>query len=199
MSSPGATKTEVLARIAAGESQTTEFKESTGQLRRAVETLAAFGSQPDGGIVIIGVNDAGQPRSGFQIGATTEEKVANEIRLNTLSMTTGHPLAPRIYRFEDPLLLVIVVDPSSDGPYLAYGKRFARSGKSTGAVDVDYRQLARAYQQHLYDDDGDYPGFRFCARCGSQRLRRVQYPDYANDRLYFVVECEECRWGEWTE
>jgi hypothetical protein len=200
MSAPPVTKADVLSRIAMGEGQNTEFKETTGQIRAAVKTAAAFASQPDGGLVIIGVNDNGTPNRRFQIGANTLESVAQTFKANTLSMVTAVPLIPKIYRFEDPTMLVIAVDAdtSTQGPFLAYGERWARSGATTNRVTIDYRQLARAYQQHLYDEE-DALGYRFCAECGSQKLERGQINDWRHDRVYFAIRCQECGWGDASE
>jgi predicted HTH transcriptional regulator len=194
------TKAEVLRRIALGEGQSVEFKETTGQIRAAVKTVAAFASQPDGGCVIIGINDDGTPNRMFQVGAKSQEQVAQTIKANTLSMVTALPLVPNIYRFEEPAMLVIDVRglPGDDGPYLAYGERWKRSGATTNRVQMDYRQLARAYQQHLYDED-DHLGYRFCGSCGSQRLDRNQVVDARQDRVYYTIQCKECGWGDWSE
>jgi hypothetical protein len=115
-------------------------------------------------------------------------------------MVTAQPLVPSIYRFENPTMLVIEVRSNAynDGPYLAYGERWARSGATTNRVDMDYRQLARAYQRHLYDDT-DHLGYRFCAHCGSQRLERGQVTDWQHDRVYYTIVCKECGWGDCSE
>jgi hypothetical protein len=43
----------------------------------------------------------------------------------------------------------VAPDKSADRPYLAFGRRDARVGKSTHEVKMDYRQLAKAYHDHL--------------------------------------------------
>lgn len=192
----------VLRRIAKGEGQATEFKETTGQLKPAIETLAAFASQHEGGWVVFGVHDDGTPNHRFVLGANTQEKVAQAIRANTLSMTTARPLLPALYAFRDPDLLVAVAPAGADrdGPYLAYGKRWRRSGATTNKVDIDYRQLARVYQETLLDWDLDDPlPFRFCEQCGSQRLDRQDLHDWAHDRVYYTIRCADCSWGTSTE
>jgi hypothetical protein len=86
----------------------------------------------------------------------------------------------------------------NSGPYLAYGHRWLRSGATTNRVEMDYRQLARAYQQHLYDED-DQLGYRFCAECGSQRLDRSSIVDAPHDRIYYTIRCKDCGWGDCSE
>lgn len=185
-----------------GEGQTTELKETTGQIKPAIETLAAFASQPEGGWVVFGANDDGTPNRRFVLGVDTQEKVARATRANTLSMTTGEPFLPALYAFRDPDLLVAVAAPGADrnGPYLAYGKRWRRFGATTNKVDVDYRQLARVYQDTLLDWDLDDPlPYRFCEQCGGQRLDRRDLRDGRSDRVYYTVRCVDCGWGTATE
>ncbi len=188
--------------IAQGEGQHVEFKETTGTLKAAIKTLAAFASQPGGGYVFIGVKDDGRPNKGFQLGARTVEEVAAEIKSKTLSMVSAEPLLPRLWAFENPALLVLEVvrDSYKGGPYLAHGARWQRSGKSTHRIDMDYVQLARAYQAHLWDDESEeHLAFRFCERCGSKSLERGTYTDFNHDRLYHWIKCTDCSWGDWSE
>jgi predicted RNA-binding Zn-ribbon protein involved in translation (DUF1610 family) len=44
-----------------------------------------------------------------------------------------------------------------------------------------------------------YLEFRFCAQCGSTRLMRSQTTDYAHDRLYHFIKCDDCGWDDWSE
>lgn len=108
----------VRRRIALGEGQITEFKGTTGQLKPATKTLAAFASQQEGGWVIFGVNDDSTVNRDFTIGADTQEKIAQTIRANTLSMTTAQPLLPRLYALREPDLLVAVIPPALTGTAL---------------------------------------------------------------------------------
>jgi len=195
-------KAEALRRVAQGEGQYVEFKATTGTLKAAIKTLAAFASQDGGGFVFLGIMNDGSPNKGFQIGSNTVEQVAQSIKRNTLSMVSAESLIPLIHVFEQPTLIVIQVPSSTHngGPYLAYGQRWRRSGRSTQRVDLDYGQLARAYQQNLWDDESDeYLAFRFCAQCGSTRLSRSETIDHAHDRLYRFIKCEECGWRDWSE
>jgi predicted HTH transcriptional regulator len=194
------TEEEARALIAMGEGQTIEFKETTATLRKGIKTLAAFGSRDEGGHLFIGVTDAGGIVP-FQRARNAEEKWANEIKGNVLSMTTGEPLLPQINSFGNPGFSVISVDGGTDtGPYIAYGRRFERVGKSTHEVQMDYRQLARAFNQHIYDADAAEPlAYRFCERCGNPKLKRSSALDPDHDRMYHFIECSECGWSEWTE
>ena len=48
---------ELKAIVKRGESDSLEFKESTKQLDRGMETLCAFLNSKDGGMLLFGVND----------------------------------------------------------------------------------------------------------------------------------------------
>jgi len=60
--------------VDAGESETVEFKKSTGQLSRAGETLCAF-LNGQGGRVLIGVTDSGRI-AGQQVSDKTRQEIA---------------------------------------------------------------------------------------------------------------------------
>lgn len=194
------TEGEALALIREGEGQTVEFKERPGQLRVAIKTLAAFASQAEGGYLFIGIRDDGE-LTRFQRANNAEEQWANEIKANAISMTTGEPLLPDIYSFGQPGFSVIEVRPSQgDTPYIAYGRRFERVGKSTHEVKIGFRQLARAFQLHLIDEESNEPlPFRFCEKCGSENLARWSAIDYQHDEAFHFIECQDCSWSEWTQ
>ena len=197
---------EVMSLVTAGEGQEVEFKETTGQSQAAIRTLAAFASQRSGGTVIFGVNDDGTINRSFSIAANAQERLSGLIRSKTLSMVTAQPVVPELYVFRDPDLLVAHISPGyadEHGQFLADGYRWRRAGSTTVKVLMDYKQLARAYRQHLYDEDAARQGhpfpIRFCEECGSQELDFTSMEDSARDELYFVVRCRECGWGDWTQ
>lgn len=132
-------KSDVLQMLQQGEGQAAEFKETTGATKEAIKTLAAFGSQATGGCVIFGVHDDGTPNKAFALGDSTGPRLAGSIKANTMSMVTGSPLIPDIFRFDEPSLLVVRVTArhAQDGPYVAYGYRYRRSGASTHKVEID--------------------------------------------------------------
>lgn len=195
-------KDTALQRISAGEGQSVEFKESPGQIKKATQTLAAFGGQADGGTVFIGVRDGGYLVKGFQVSNNRPEQLADSIKRETVSMVTAEPLLPEIYVFSNPVFIAVHVsrDAATAGPFLAFGERFERVGKSTHRVDINYRHLAQAFQRHLYDFDSTEPlAYRFCENCGSQKLERSDAIDPRRDEVYYFVECAECGWTEWTQ
>jgi len=66
---------ELRALLAAGESETVEFKNSTAQLTRAGETLCAF-LNGEGGRVLIGVSPSGE-LLGQQVADKTQREIAS--------------------------------------------------------------------------------------------------------------------------
>ena len=75
-------ESEDVARILnRGEGQRTEFKESFGAHKKAIESLGAF-SNALGGTVIVGADNDGSV-VGVDIGANTLENFANQIRQNS--------------------------------------------------------------------------------------------------------------------
>jgi hypothetical protein len=194
--------TDALTRIAKGEGQHDEFKESPSQLPKGIRTLAAFASQAGGGVVFIGITDAGEPRKGFTIANNLPEKLAATIKENTVSMISGEPLYPDIYTFTAPTFVAIEVPPAqvARGPFLAHGRRWERVGKSTHEVKINYRQLARAYRDALYDPKvTESLGYRFCPMCGEQCLTRTEATDRVNDMTIEIVKCSSCSWSDWSE
>jgi len=72
------TASDLAALIQAGESDTVEFKQSTGETREIVETVSAF-ANTQGGTILIGVTNAGEV-PGLALGKDTLESLANRIQ-----------------------------------------------------------------------------------------------------------------------
>lgn len=113
-----------------GESETVEFKKSTGVMKAIVETLCAF-ANTRGGDVLVGVDDDGHVL-GQQISDDTLKNVANEIKLNT-----DPKLYPTVRRIllDKRACLLISIEESPLKPHLAYGKPFVRVGATNQRVD----------------------------------------------------------------
>lgn len=65
-------------------------------------------------------------------------------------------------------------------------------------------ELARRLQVKLLDltwekARGDPLPYLVCPMCGSPELKRSQATDYKHDRSYYIIECEKCKWSEYTE
>ncbi|MFQ6090171.1 MAG: ATP-binding protein [Candidatus Bipolaricaulia bacterium] len=125
--------------IADGESETLEFKKSTGQLTRAAETLCAF-LNAKGGTVIIGVTPGGKI-IGQQISDKTQQDIANMLQ-------KFEPPAPvEIKRLTLPKtdreLIVLQATPSGEArPFTFDGRPYQRIGTTTSVMPQErYQQL----------------------------------------------------------
>ena len=73
---------ELLDLIASGESETLEFKRSTGSLREGIETICAFANHR-GGYVLFGIDDRGDI-IGQQVTDDTIKNIANAVKQNLI-------------------------------------------------------------------------------------------------------------------
>lgn len=125
------------AWVAQGESETQEFKATTGQRRAAGETLCAFLNHR-GGRVIFGVDARGQIRGQQMIDKSVED-VGQEIRL------IEPPVFPTVERVpvdDDRDVLIITVDQGSRRPYTFRGIAYRRLGATTTRLSrEEYNRL----------------------------------------------------------
>lgn len=132
--------TEAKSIIAGGESETVEFKKSSGQLKKACETLCAF-LNTSGGQVFIGVTQDGRI-VGQTVSDTTQQDIANEIK----KIEPSVPIISEYISVGKSGLRLIVLEavPSAEHrPYVFDGKPFMRRGTST------QRMPQGQYQQQL--------------------------------------------------
>ncbi|OGR00430.1 MAG: transcriptional regulator [Deltaproteobacteria bacterium RIFOXYD12_FULL_50_9] len=132
--------------IQSGESETLEFKKSTGQLMRAGETLSAFLNHK-GGQVVIGVTPAG--------------KISGQL----VSDTTLRDIAAILEKFEPPVRIIIDRIPLDDGkeiialgasvssgsaPFTFNGRAYRRVGSTTAAMPQEQYQRQLLYRAHSH-------------------------------------------------
>lgn len=122
---------------ASGESETLEFKETTGTRREAAQTLCAFLNQR-GGHVLFGVTPAGVVR-GQQVAEHTMEEVSAELQ------RIDPPASPTIERVRlggGPEVIVVSASRGSSRPYTYRGTAYRRVGNTTMAMSSDeYNQM----------------------------------------------------------
>ena len=118
-----------IARLAAeGESETVEFKATTGQRTDAARTLSAM-LNGNGGRVLFGVQPSGNV-TGQQVGARTQEDVAQactDIHPSYRPSIERVPVSDRPGRE----VLVATVPAGNNKPYSYKGHHYMRSGSST--------------------------------------------------------------------
>ena len=135
-------------RLKIGESEQIEFKPSLSQQDNIMAIISAF-SNTDGGVLIIGVSDCGEPL-GMDIGKKTIEILANQIKQNTdLAI---YP-SIRIEEIKDKHVVVIEVKESAQKPVLAFGKAYMLVGISNQKVGyVQIKDLVQRSSKIYWDE-----------------------------------------------
>ena len=121
---------EVLASY--GESETVEFKETTGTRRQATMTVCAFLNQ-SGGRVLFGVTAVGEV-VGQQVGERTIEELSEELR------RIDPPVFPTVERVpvkDGRVVIVVSTGPGVSKPYMYRGNAYRRIGNTTVALSAD--------------------------------------------------------------
>lgn len=143
---------ELAQLVAAGESETIEFKKSTGQLQRAGETLCAF-LNGKGGLVLFGVTDSGKI-VGQTVTDSTLQGVAEIIRhLEPSVHISVQQLA--VAGVERKVIVLEAVPVPSKQPYVFEGRPYRRIETATSLMPQDQYQallLARAYGQERWEN-----------------------------------------------
>ena len=122
----------IAAMIEAGESETLEFKSTTGSLTAAARTITAMLNHK-GGKVVFGVTPEGRV-VGQQISERTIEKVSDDLA------RIEPPMSPTIERVgvkEDREVVVVSVNRGVARPYQYRGKAYRRVGNTTRAMGVE--------------------------------------------------------------
>lgn len=126
------THDQIAAWAAAGESETLEFKRTTGQRREAVRTLCAMLNHR-GGRVLFGVEPDGRV-VGQQVGEHTLEEVARETR------EIEPPVFPSVESFDAGYgreVLVVTVAAGSSQTYTYRGQAYRRVGTTNQSMSRD--------------------------------------------------------------
>jgi len=134
--------------ISKGESETIEFKKSTGEWKEIIETMSAF-SNTKGGNILIGVSDK-EKVIGIQIGKKTIEDLANKIKENT---------DPKIFpsisveNIKKEKVILIKIEENKSKPVFAFDRVYKRVGKSTvKATSEEIRRLALEGKKIYWDE-----------------------------------------------
>ena len=127
----------ISALVQTGESETLEFKSTTGTRREAVRTICAMLNQ-DGGQVLFGVTPDGNV-VGQQVSERTIEELSNELqRIDP----PAFPTVERVPIAEDREVLVVRVSQGTARPYAYRGTTYRRVGNTTVAMSADeYNQM----------------------------------------------------------
>ena len=142
---------EIQRLASGGESETVEFKRSTGQLTRAGETLCAFLNR-QGGFVLFGVTSAGEV-VGQEVSDSTLQSTAAMIRRLEPAVQISIERAP----LENGREVLVLQAPASTGsiPFTFDGRPFQRIGTTTSTMPQEEYQrllLARAHSHSRWEN-----------------------------------------------
>jgi len=77
---------------------------------------------------------------------------------------------------------------------------FENRKKLIGKEKPSKKDIVKQYWKEVLDEySGDPLPFKICPQCGNEVLNRRSYVDYEKDEAYYIVECKECGWSEWTQ
>lgn len=128
---------DVESLVSGGESETIEFKATTGQRSDGARTVCGM-LNGQGGFVLFGVTDRGEVR-GQEVSASTLEQVVAELR----RIDPQPVITPERVPFGNGRDVIVVSVPGrSGGPYTYDGRPYVRQGPVTAAMSQErYRQL----------------------------------------------------------
>ena len=126
------TPEQIAALVASGESETLEFKETTGTRREAAQTVCAFLNQ-SGGQVLFGVTPTGDV-VGQQVGEHTIEQLSAELQRVD---PPAFPAVARVHLDSDREVVVVSTGQGMSRPYTYRGTAYRRVGSTTLAMSSD--------------------------------------------------------------
>jgi ATP-dependent DNA helicase RecG len=135
---------ELKALVSGGESEILEFKNSTGQLRRAAETLCGM-LNGAGGRVLIGVTPEGRI-----LGQTISDKTLREVAEVLQKFEPPAVIRQaRVNASEDKQVLVLEAIPNSESrPYAFNGRPYQRVGTTTSIMPQETYQRLLSERAH---------------------------------------------------
>ena len=148
----------LLNLVKSDESETVEFKKSTGEWKEIVETISAF-ANTRGGTILIGVDGKGN-LIGVPIGKGTVEDLTNKILNN---------IEPKFYpeitveTVKGKKIIRIKVEMYPYDVVFSFGKPFKRIGKNTVKMGKDEykRRILEIHKRELYFDGQICPEAKF--------------------------------------
>jgi len=131
------TLNQITALTASGESETLEFKRTTGTRREATRTVCAMLNHR-GGRVLFGVTPEGKV-AGQQVSERTIEELSEELRRIEPQALPG---IERVRVNSDREVLAVEVAMGPTGPYMYRGKAYRRVGNTTVAMSpYEYQRM----------------------------------------------------------
>ena len=116
-----------------GESETLEFKHSTGSITAGMQTICAFLNSDHGGTVIFGVSDKGQI-----VGQAVTDKTKKEIAIELNKIEPRTKIDVKYVRVTgDRQAIVLFANPGDQAPYTYDGRPFVRNQSTTMRMPKD--------------------------------------------------------------
>ncbi|MFC1629560.1 ATP-binding protein [Gemmatimonadota bacterium] len=144
--------TECVQLIYDGESETVEFKKSTGSLKRASEVLCSF-LNTSGGTVFIGVTPEGDP-----VGQDISDKTQREIAGILKKFEPPAPVELNIIDLQDSPRKIIALSappPGDTVPFTFDGRAYHRVGSTTSVMPMEQYEsllLDRMHSRHRWEN-----------------------------------------------
>lgn len=65
--------------------------------------------------------------------------------------------------------------------------------------DLFARSIVETYHMIIKDPEDPRFGLGLCPGCASRNLKRSTTTDYARDEIYYLIQCLDCGWSDWTQ
>lgn len=133
------TEQEILQLISQGESQTLEFKREEENNRDFAKTFAGFANSPEGGKILVGVDDSGKI-----VGVSNKNEII--LKLNNIAFNNCRPpvgIFIETIKIEDKEIVVVNIPAGLQKPYKVSGITYIRSNNQT-------RESSREEEMRLY-------------------------------------------------
>ena len=131
--------------IAQKENTNIEFKKSTGQLERGMETMCAF-LNGNGGTVLFGVLDNGEI-NGQEVADSTKRSIAEHIREITPIAAVNVDYIP-VAQTNNYIIALHAEDSKMERPFMYKGRAYMRVESTTTIMPQE------VYNQMLFERDG---------------------------------------------
>ena len=128
-----------------GESETLEFKHSTGSITAGMQTICAFLNSDHGGTVIFGVSD-----KGHIVGQAVTDKTKKEIAVELNKIEPRMKIDIKYVRATgDRQIIVLFANPGENAPYTYDGRAYTRNQATT---------MRMSKEEYLYLHNKNNPG-----------------------------------------
>jgi ATP-dependent DNA helicase RecG len=154
--------------VADGESESLEFKKSTGERSRVARTICGM-ANANGGTVLIGVLDGGKI-VGQQLGPATLEGLHRELGEIEPPL---YPAVSCVAMAAARSVIVVAVDARQASPYVYRGRPFRRSGPTTVEMPQQEYQRLLIERGHASARWENQPSLLGASDMDTEELRRV--------------------------